>query len=107
MSDPGAKVIAWLDDELEDALDSAQRMYPGTDTLLEAELKSGTRGKKGGGRLKDLLDATAGHATESPLEAKVARALRFARPHRMLKDDAWLRSLRTVLDARAPLWKLL
>lgn len=73
-----AKKPRGLDDTLDDALDSAQRMYPGTDRLLEQELKTHGQGRAGAARLSQLLEARAGLSTESALEARVLRAIRRA-----------------------------
>ena len=63
-------------DALDDVLDSAQRMYPGTDGELERRLARKTRGLKGAVQMKELLADRNGLATDSPLEARVFRALR-------------------------------
>lgn len=80
-------------DALEDALDSAQRMYPGTDTLLEQALEGRVSGLQGAVKLKHLLAERGGLSTDSPLEVRVFRALRRAnvrRPETQVEvfDDA-------------------
>lgn len=70
---------ALKDDALDDALDSAQRMYPFLDTELLWYLESLPFRHPGTNRLKSLMDERGGLATESPLEAKVFRVLRRTR----------------------------
>ena len=66
-----------LDDGLDDALDSAQRMYPGTDGELERLYARARSGRTGTRRLRRLLHERGGLATDSPLEARFRRALRL------------------------------
>ena len=73
-----ASTVSGRTASLEDALDSAQRLYPGTQARLRSALNTVGRGRRGTGLLRPLLAQRDGSATESWLEARVAGALRRA-----------------------------
>jgi hypothetical protein len=97
-------------DQLDDALDTAQRKLPGVDGEIERALHHQTQGRRGSAKLIELIEDRNGSSTDSELEAAIFRGVRrrkLKRPTHQLEvfdaagyvvrlDFAWLDELVTL-----------